>query len=102
MVNIINSTMLLEEEVWLPRRVNRRCPAIILADRRTVRVPGRITLLIVSIRTINGISKLGVLRGTKWANIWFILLIQPNIMKASHNGAARDKANTKCLELVKI
>jgi hypothetical protein len=73
-----------------------------LAERRTVRVPGRITLLIVSIKTINGISKLGVLRGTKWANMWFILFIHPNNIKASHKGAAKDKARTKCLELVKI
>jgi hypothetical protein len=73
-----------------------------LAERRTVKVPGRITLLIVSIKTIKGISTLGVLKGTKWANMWFILLIQPNNMKANHKGAAKDKASTKCLELVKI
>jgi len=73
-----------------------------LAERRTVRVPGRITLLIVSITTINGISKLGVLRGTRWANMWFVLLIQPNNIKANHKGAAKDKAKTRCLELVKI
>jgi len=99
---MIRVVILLEEEVWLPRSVNRRWPAIILAERRTVRVPGRITLLMVSIKTINGISKLGVLKGTKWANIWFMLLIQPNIMKANHKGAAKDKAKTRCLELVKI
>jgi len=102
MISMISNVMLLEEEVWFPRSVNSKWPAIILAERRTVRVPGRITLLIVSIRTINGISNLGVLSGTKWANMWFMLLNQPNIMKASHSGPAKDKAKTKCLELVKM
>jgi hypothetical protein len=55
----------LEEVVLLPKRVKRRCPAIILAVRRTVRVPGRIILLIDSINTINGIRIFGVLKGTR-------------------------------------
>ena len=46
--------------VWLPRSVSSKCPAIILADRRTARVPGRIVLLIVSITTMNDISAEGV------------------------------------------
>jgi len=49
----------------VPRSVIKRCPAIILAERRTVRVPGRIRLLIDSINTIKGISKEGVLSGVK-------------------------------------
>lgn len=57
------------EVVWLPRRVIRRCPAIILAERRTARVKGRMMLLTVSITTMNDIKALGVLWGTKWANI---------------------------------
>ena len=44
----------------LPKRVNSKCPAIILAVNRTAKVPGRITFLIVSIHTINGISTAGV------------------------------------------
>lgn len=43
-----------------PRRVSRRCPAIMLAVSRIARVPGRITFLIVSMHTINGISTGGV------------------------------------------
>jgi len=43
-----------------PNKVNNKCPAIILADNRTAKVPGRITFLIVSIRTIKGIKTGGV------------------------------------------
>jgi len=64
-------------DVWLPRRVRRRWPAIILAESRTVKVPGRIILLMVSIKTIKGIKRLGVLKGTKCANICLVLLTQP-------------------------
>lgn len=55
--------------VWFPRSVINRCPATILAISRTARVNGRITFLIVSIRTINGMRGPGVLIGTKCANI---------------------------------
>ena len=44
----------------LPKRVSNRWPAIILAARRTAKVPGRITFLIVSISTMNGIRAPGV------------------------------------------
>ena len=43
-----------------PRSVNNKWPAIILAERRTARVPGRIIFLIVSISTIKGIKTEGV------------------------------------------
>ena len=51
---------LLEEAVWLPNRVRRRWPAIILADKRTAKVPGRIVLLIVSIITMKDMRAEGV------------------------------------------
>jgi len=60
-----------------PKRVINKWPAIILADKRIARVPGRITFLIVSIHTINGIKTAGVPWGTKWASIWIVLLIHP-------------------------
>lgn len=60
-----------------PKRVNNKCPAIILAERRTAKVPGRITFLIVSIITIKGIRIAGVPWGTRWANMCLELLIQP-------------------------
>lgn len=47
-----------------PRRVRRRCPAIILAVNRIARVLGRIIFLISSIHTIKGIRRLGVPIGT--------------------------------------
>jgi hypothetical protein len=48
-----------------PRSVINKCPAIIFAVNRTAKVPGRITFLIVSIHTINGIKTPGVPWGTK-------------------------------------
>lgn len=53
----------------LPKSVNNKCPAIILAVNRTANVPGRITLLINSIYTINGIKIGGVPCGIKCLNI---------------------------------
>jgi hypothetical protein len=75
----------------LPNKVSKRCPAIIFAESRTAKVPGRITFLIVSIRTINGIRTDGVPCGTKWANICFVLLIHPNIINLSHKGSAKER-----------
>jgi len=60
---------LLARAVWFPKRVSRRCPAIMLADRRIARVRGRITFLMVSITTMKDIRAEGVPCGTKWANI---------------------------------
>lgn len=86
----------------LPRRVIKRWPAIILADSRIAKVPGRITFLIVSIITIKGIRTGGVPWGTKWANILIVLLIHPNSINDSHKGKARANVKTMCLVLVKI
>lgn len=49
----------------LPRRVRSRCPAIMFAARRIASVPGRITFLTVSIKTIRGVNGIGVPVGTK-------------------------------------
>jgi succinate dehydrogenase hydrophobic anchor subunit len=38
-----------------PNKVSSKCPAIMFAVRRTASAPGRITFLIVSIHTMNGI-----------------------------------------------
>ena len=86
----------------LASKVKSRWPAIILAARRTARVPGRIIFLIVSISTINGISSPGVPWGTRWANMCWVLLIQPNNINAIHSGKESDRVIVKCLELVKI
>jgi hypothetical protein len=55
------------------------------AVSRTARVPGRIIFLTVSMHTINGIKAAGVPCGTRCSNIWFVLLIHPNIINLTHN-----------------
>jgi len=47
--------------VWLPNKVIKRCPATILAIKRTASVKGRMIFLMDSMRTINGMRRLGVL-----------------------------------------
>jgi hypothetical protein len=85
-----------------PNNVNSKCPAIILADSRTARVPGRIIFLIVSIKTIKGIKTGGVPCGTKWANICFVLLIHPKNIKLNQRGRANDSVRVMWLVLVKM
>lgn len=85
-----------------PNNVKRRCPAIIFADKRIARVPGRITFLIVSIRTINGINTKGVPCGTMCANICFVLFNQPNNIKLIHKGNAKESVKVMWLVLVKM
>lgn len=46
---------------------SKTCPAVILAQSRTDKVIGRITILTDSIRTIKLKSAKGVPLGTKWA-----------------------------------
>jgi len=60
----------------LSKDINK-CPAVILAINRTDKVIGRISLLIVSIITINIINMNGVPDGTRWENIFFEFLTQP-------------------------
>jgi hypothetical protein len=85
-----------------PRRVINKCPAIIFADNRIASVPGRITFLMVSMHTMNGISTGGVPCGTRCANMCTVLLIHPNTIKVNHRGSASVKVITMCLDLVKI
>jgi hypothetical protein len=47
--------------VWLPSKVIKRWPATILAIKRTASVKGRMMFLMDSMRTINGMRRLGVL-----------------------------------------
>lgn len=85
----------------LPKRVSNKWPAIMLAARRTARVPGRITFLIVSINTIKGMSTDGVPWGTKWANICWVWLIHPETINVTHKGIDKERVITMCLDLVK-
>lgn len=84
----------------LPKRVNRRWPAIILAASRIARVPGRIIFLIVSISTIKGIRAKGVPCGTKWENICFLWLNQPKIINVNQRGKDKAKVMLIWLDLV--
>lgn len=90
------------EEPMFPKSVINKWPAIILAERRMAKVPGRIIFLIVSMQTIKGINIGGVPWGTMWANIIIVLFIHPYIINASHNGRASLRVIAMCLVLVKI
>jgi hypothetical protein len=60
-VIINNEINIVERELPVfPSKVNNKCPAIILAESRTAKVPGRIIFLIVSIITMKGIRTAGV------------------------------------------
>lgn len=100
-IKISTLTAILALVVLFPNKVINRCPAIIFAINRTARAPGRIIFLIVSIHTINGINIIGVPDGIIWANIIWVLLIQPNNINLNHNGKAIDNVKVMCLDLVK-
>jgi len=75
------------------------CPAIMLAANRTAKVRGRITNLIVSINTINGIRAVGQPKGTRWANI-LLNFSHPMIINLNHKGKARE--NVILIWLVRV
>lgn len=52
-----------------PMRTSSKCPAEILATKRTVRVIGRIKFLTSSIQAINGARAKGLPSGIIWVNI---------------------------------
>ena len=75
------------------------CPAIMFAANRTARVKGRITNLIVSINTINGIRAVGQPKGTRWANI-LLNFNHPIIINLNHSGKAKE--NVILIWLVRV
>ena len=85
-----------------PSKVNKRCPAIILGDKRIAKVPGRILFPIVSMHTINGIRIKGVPWGIKRVNICIILLIHPKIINVIHSGKAIENVKVLWLEELKV
>ena len=101
-INSIGINKIISLDPILPNRVNNKCPAIILAVNRIVKVIGRIIFLIDSIRTINGIKIPGVPWGIIWINICCELLIHPYIINLNHKGKEIDKDKVKWLVLVKI
>jgi len=56
-----------------------------LAHKRTDKVIGRIIFETNSINTIKFIKIKGVPIGTRWDNIFFVLLYQPKIIKENQN-----------------
>jgi len=50
--------MCLIDGLLFPSKVSSKCPEIMFAVKRTASGPGRITLLIVSMVTIDGINRL--------------------------------------------
>ena len=73
-----------------------------LAQSRIERVKGRIKSLIVSITIINGINKVGVPRGTKWAIVFVGFTKIPYTFNASQIGRARLRDSVIWLETVKL
>lgn len=53
-------------------------------------------------QTIKGIRIGGVPWGTRWVNIWFILINQPYNINLNHKGRANESVKIICLVLVKI
>jgi len=83
-------------------RLINRCPATMLAAKRTDSVTGRMKFLTSSIITIRGISTLGVPEGTKWArNLLIALKINPISMKI-HTQVAIPRVKEILLEGVKV
>jgi hypothetical protein len=79
-----------------------KCPATMLAAKRTERVRGRIKFLTNSITTIKGIRTLGVPDGTKCARNLFIDLKAKPISTKNHTQKAIAKVNEIFLEGVKV
>lgn len=77
------------------RRDNNKCPAIILADKRTANVNGRIRLLVVSIITIKEARARGVFIGTRCENMWLDLISQPKIINDIHLGKDKERLKVK-------
>lgn len=97
--------IVIENLIFTPvllNKVTRRCPAIILAVKRTDSVNARIMFLIVSIKTIKGIRIIGVPWGIIWAKPKFQFFNQINNIKLNHNGRENLREKIICLELVKI
>jgi len=79
-----------------------RCPATILAVKRTDSVIGRIMLLINSIITMKFISGVGVPVGTMWITMLFVLLNHPCNIIESHIIRAVENEIDICAVGVKI
>lgn len=101
---IINGIKIIDitELISLPNRFINRCPAIILADKRMVRVIGRIMFLINSIMIIKLIRIVGVPVGKECMIIDLDTFIHPNIIKVAHIERAKGKMSMIWVLIVKL
>ncbi len=81
-------------------RAIKMCPAVILAQRRTDSVIGRIICLTLSMIVINWESNKGVDRGTKWLRKWLVLFKTLKRINPSQKGSAKLRVFIICLVIV--
>jgi hypothetical protein len=97
--NWINRRLLMDDAD--PRSLIKRWPAVILAVSRIAKVKGRIRFLKLSIKTRNGIRRVGVFMGTKWQAILLKVKNHPAIWIPNQNGIDKNRVITRCLDDVK-
>lgn len=79
-----------------------KCPAVILADRRTDNVIGRIKFLTSSISAMKFIREIGVPVGVRCAKKFFELLIMFHNIKDNQKVIAKKKETVRWAEGVKL
>jgi hypothetical protein len=71
---------------YTPINPNTMWPALILAAKRNDRVRGRTKMLVVSIKTRNGLSQSGAPSGRKWAIDFIGLFVKVDRIILIHRG----------------
>ena len=87
-ISAANNVCLIDGSLF-PSKVSSRCPAITFAIKCTAIVPGRIKLLVVSMKTINNTNMVGVPWGTVCSSMWLVFLIHPNSINLIHRDRAK-------------
>lgn len=77
-------------------------PALMLAASRNERVRGRTEILVVSIKTRNGLSQSGAPSGRKWAINILGNFVRLDEIIDSHTGRPSDRVKIRWLEVLKI
>lgn len=93
-VNAIN--LILIKTINELNKINKMCPAVMLAANRTDNVTGRISWLTISINTINTHKNKGVDTGNKWIINLRILTVILKIIKANQTKSVKIKVNNIC------
>lgn len=87
---------------YTPTNLSTTWPALIFAAKRNDRVTGRTIILVVSIRTRNGLSQSGAPSGRMWATDAFGDLVNEDKIILSHNGNPKVNVKIRCLEVLNI